>query len=46
MKDSDFNDATLLEANGRFWLLGTERYGFGSASDTLAVYSAPSLRGP
>lgn len=46
MKNSDFNDATLLEANGRFWLLGTERYGFGSASDTLAVYSAPSLRGP
>ncbi|HEV2505040.1 MAG TPA: hypothetical protein VGV39_18330 [Mesorhizobium sp.] len=46
MKDSDFNDATLLEANGRFWLLGTERYGFGSASDTLAIYSAPSLRGP
>lgn len=44
--DSDFNDATLLESDGRFWLLGTERYGYGSASDTLAAYSAPSLRGP
>ncbi|RWM20863.1 MAG: hypothetical protein E5X53_13170 [Mesorhizobium sp.] len=46
MTDKDFNDATLLESNGRFWLLGTERFGFGSASDTMAVYSAPSLRGP
>lgn len=44
--DSHVNDATLLESGGRFWLLGTERYGYGSASDTLAVYSAPSLRGP
>ncbi|WP_292448800.1 hypothetical protein [Mesorhizobium sp.] len=42
----DFNDATLLESDGRFWLLGTERFGYGSASDTMAVYSAPSLRGP
>lgn len=46
MADRDFNDATLLEADGRFWLLGTERYGYGSASDTMAVYSSPSLRGP
>ncbi|TKB32279.1 MAG: hypothetical protein E5W69_00175, partial [Mesorhizobium sp.] len=29
-----------------FWLLGTERFGHGSASDTMAVYSAPALRGP
>jgi hypothetical protein len=42
----DFNDATLLESDGRFWLFGTQRYGQGSASDTLAVYSAPALRGP
>ncbi|WP_287249391.1 hypothetical protein [Mesorhizobium sp.] len=46
LTDKDFNDATLLESDGRFWLLGTERFGYGSASDTMAVYSAPSLRGP
>lgn len=46
MTGKDFNDATLLEVDGRFWLLGTERFGHGSASDTMAVYSAPSLRGP
>ncbi|WP_244441176.1 hypothetical protein [Mesorhizobium sp. STM 4661] len=46
MTDRDFNDATLLESEGRFWLLGTERFGYGSASDTMAAYSAPSLRGP
>jgi hypothetical protein len=46
MKERDFNDATLLEVDGRFWLTGTERFGYGSASDTMAVYSAPSLRGP
>ncbi|WP_245436979.1 glucosamine inositolphosphorylceramide transferase family protein [Mesorhizobium helmanticense] len=44
--DRNFNDATLLESDGRFWLLGTEWFGHGSASDTMAVYSAPSLRGP
>lgn len=44
--DRDFNDATLLLSGGRFWLLGTERVGHGSASDTMAAYSAPSLRGP
>ncbi|MEZ2128039.1 MULTISPECIES: hypothetical protein [unclassified Sinorhizobium] len=42
----DFNDATLLQSGGRFWLFGTERFGYGSASDTMSVYSAPSLRGP
>lgn len=46
LTDRDFNDATLLEAGGRFWLFGTERFGHGSASDTMTVYSAPSLRGP
>lgn len=42
----DFNDATLLQSGGRFWLFGTERFGYGSASDTMSVYSALSLRGP
>jgi hypothetical protein len=42
----DFNDATLIQSGGRYWLFGTERYGQGSASDTMAVYSAASLRGP
>lgn len=41
-----FNDATLLEQDGRLWIFGTERFGKGSASDTLAVYSASDLRGP
>lgn len=42
----DINDATLLEHAGRLWLVGTERFGYGSASDTMVVYSAPELRGP
>ncbi len=42
----DINDATLLEYEGRLWLVGTERFGYGSASDTMAVYSAARLRGP
>ncbi|WP_448114984.1 glucosamine inositolphosphorylceramide transferase family protein [Mesorhizobium amorphae] len=46
MTGRQFNDATLLETDGRYWLLGTEKFGYGSASDTMAVYSAPSLRGP
>lgn len=46
LEGRDFNDATLLETGGRYWLIGTERYGYGSASDTMAVYSAASLRGP
>ncbi|MEB2844605.1 hypothetical protein GAO09_03220 [Rhizobiales bacterium RZME27] len=41
-----FNDATLLEHGGKFWMFGTERFGGGSASDTLMVYSAANLRGP
>lgn len=46
MEDRDINDATLLQREGRFWLFGTERRGWGSASDTLVVFSAPELRGP
>lgn len=42
----DLNDMTLLSRDGRFWLLGTERYGHGSSSDTMVAYSAPDLRGP
>ncbi len=42
----DINDATLLEAGERLWLVGTERFGYGSASDTMVVYSATRLRGP
>lgn len=41
-----FNDATLVERDGRLWMFGTERIGRGSASDTLMVYSASDLRGP
>jgi hypothetical protein len=42
----DFNDATLLQSGDRVWLFGTERFGYGSASDTMMAYSAASLRGP
>lgn len=42
----EFNDATLLVSRGRFWLVGTERFGHGSASDTMSVYCADDLRGP
>ncbi|WP_412535201.1 hypothetical protein [Mesorhizobium sp. BAC0120] len=44
--DRDINDATLLERGGRLWLIGTERFGYGSASDTMVAYSAAQLRGP
>ena len=46
LHDRDVNDATLHESGGRLWLLGTERFGYGSASDTMVVYSAERLRGP
>lgn len=46
MQDVDFNDATLLARDGRLWLFGTQRFGQGSASDTMTVYSATSIRGP
>jgi hypothetical protein len=42
----DFNDATLLRRDGRFWLVGTERSGLGNPSDAMAVYTADTLRGP
>jgi hypothetical protein len=40
------NDMTLLVRDDRFWLLGTEQRGEGSASDTLVAYSARALAGP
>jgi hypothetical protein len=46
LKDRDINDATLFETEGSFWLIGTERFGHGSASDTMVAYCAPALRGP
>ncbi|MEO9231391.1 MAG: hypothetical protein ABI216_20920 [Devosia sp.] len=42
----DVNDATLLVRDGQYRLLATERFEHGSASDTLCVFRAPSLRGP
>lgn len=44
--DRELFDATLLEHEGRLWLFATERYGYGSASDTLVVFHAPDLQGP
>ncbi len=40
------NDMTLLIRDDRFWLVGTEQRGQGSASDTMVVYSAKGLAGP
>jgi hypothetical protein len=39
-------DATLLEHDGLFWILATERDGLGSASDTMVAYYARSITGP
>ncbi len=44
--DCELFDATLLDHGGRLWLFATARDGYGSASDTLVVYHAPSLLGP
>jgi hypothetical protein len=41
-----FADATLFHHQGRFWLFGAERFADGSASDTMAIYSAERLYGP
>lgn len=44
--DADLNDMTLVEHDGRLWLIGTERRAGGSASDTMVVYTAEQLDGP
>lgn len=44
--EGDISDATLLDHGGRLWLFATVRDGFGSTSDTLAVFEAPALAGP
>lgn len=40
------NDMTLLHRGDRFWLIGTEQIGQGSASDTMVAWSSPALAGP
>lgn len=42
----EVSDATLLDHAGLWWLFATERDGHGSTSDTMAVFSAPSVEGP
>ena len=44
--EGEISDATLLEHGGRLWLFATLRDGFGSTSDTLAVFEAATLIGP
>ncbi|WP_439624937.1 glucosamine inositolphosphorylceramide transferase family protein [Shinella sp.] len=44
--EGEISDATLLEHEGSLWLFATSRDGFGSTSDTLAVFQAPTLLGP
>ena len=43
--EGEVSDATLLDHGGRLWLFATNRDGYGSTSDTLAVFHAPSLFG-
>ncbi|MEP6808641.1 MAG: hypothetical protein ABI992_00220 [Chthoniobacterales bacterium] len=43
---ANLNDATLLVRDGRYWIVATSCLSGGSASDTMVVYGAPSLRGP
>lgn len=40
------NDMTLLFRDDRFWLIGTEQIGQGSASDTMVAWSSRALNGP
>lgn len=44
--EGEISDATLLEHGGRLWLFATDRDGYGSTSDTLAVFHAHRLAGP
>lgn len=44
--EGQISDATLLEHDGRWWLFATNRDGFGSTSDTMAVFWASSPVGP
>jgi hypothetical protein len=46
LEGCEVSDATLLEHAGLWWLFATERDGHGSTSDTMAVFSAPSIEGP
>ena len=42
----DVFDATFFVWDGLFWLIGSERDGYGSASDTMVLFYAESLQGP
>jgi hypothetical protein len=44
--EGEISDATLLDHAGSLWLFATDRDGFGSTSDTLVVFRAPTLLGP
>jgi hypothetical protein len=44
--EGEISDATLLDHGGRLWLFATNRDGYGSTSDTLVVFHAPTLAGP
>lgn len=46
LPDCEIFDATLLDHGGRLWLFASQRDGYGSASDTMAVFHATSLHGP
>jgi hypothetical protein len=46
LEGREISDATLLDHGGLCWLFATERDGYGSTSDTMAVFVARSIEGP
>jgi hypothetical protein len=44
--EGEISDATLFQKDGWWWLFATERDGYGSTSDTMVVFRAPSPTGP
>lgn len=46
LDDISLSDATVFEDGGRWWMFGTRHDGEGGWSDVLALFSAPTLRGP
>ncbi|THF54585.1 hypothetical protein E6C48_21400 [Mesorhizobium composti] len=44
--EGKISDATLFQQDGSWWLFATDRDGYGSTSDTMVVFRAPSPAGP
>ena len=46
LEDLEVSDATLVEHQGKWWMLASVRDDGGSYSDTLHIWSASNFRGP